>query len=321
MALLTALPIDAARALSARYGLLLAGVDALEAGSVNSNFRVHAQDGRKFFLRIYEEQDRAGAEREVRLLQRLAESGVPTAAPIRRPDGEWLTDYAGKPAALFEWVEGEILCQRQVTPERCAAIGQALAAVHRTEFEHLDAGRFNVDALERRLDFIEQSASAELVEAARDIRRWLRGYAMRRNPALPAGVIHGDLFRDNVLWQGPSVRALLDFESASRGPFAFDLMVTIHAWCYGDSFDPALVLSLLSAYHEQRPLETAEFAALPVEAGIAALRFATTRITDFSMRAEPGAPPARDYRRFLDRVAAIERGALRSAIAAVQRGG
>jgi homoserine kinase type II len=86
--------------------------------------------------------------------------------------------------------------------------------------------------------------------------------------------------------------------------------VTIHAWCYGDSFRPDLVGSLLGAYHAVRPLESVELAALPIEGAIAALRFATTRITDFSMRTPPGQRPLRDYRRFLARLEALEQGML-----------
>jgi homoserine kinase type II len=134
---------------------------------------------------------------------------------------------------------------------------------------------------------------------------------------VPTGVIHGDLFRDNVLFQGDDIAALLDFESASHGPLVFDLMVTILAWCYREAFDAALVHALLSAYVRRRPLERAERAALPVEGALACLRFATTRITDFSMRAPAGTPPLRDYRRFLARLEALEHGMLDPHLAAL----
>jgi homoserine kinase type II len=95
-------------------------------------------------------------------------------------------------------------------------------------------------------------------------------------------------------------------------------MVTIHAWCYGDAFRPELVFAMLSGYHAERPLESAEREALLVEGGLAALRFATTRITDFSMRAAPGTAPGRDYRRFLARLEALEQGMLTPHLAALE---
>jgi homoserine kinase type II len=124
-------------------------------------------------------------------------------------------------------------------------------------------------------------------------------------------VIHSDLFRDNVLWtrQG-ELLALLDFESACDGAFAYDVMMTIAAWCFGSSYDLELVRAFLGGYQAVRPLDRDEVAALRVEGAVACLRIATTRITDFSLRAEPGKPPVRDYRRFLTRLSALEGGDL-----------
>ena len=120
-----------------------------------------------------------------------------------------------------------------------------------------------------------------------------------------------------MLWDGSRVAALIDFESASRGPFAFDVMVTIEAWCYGDDFDEALVEAMLRGYVNVRSLGASEFAALVTEGAVGALRFATTRITDYSMRALPGEPPKRDYRRFLSRLEGLESGALDGPVARV----
>jgi homoserine kinase type II len=130
-------------------------------------------------------------------------------------------------------------------------------------------------------------------------------------------VIHGDLFRDNVLWQGGEIAALIDFESAAHGPFCFDVTVTVCAWCYGSGFSSRLVRALLGGYMAVRPLGAEEREGLVVEGAIACLRFATTRITDFSMRAEAGQPPVRDYRRFLSRLDELEAGALDKALATI----
>jgi homoserine kinase type II len=317
MALLTPLAPSAARDILSLYGVDLAELEPLRAGSVNSNFRVRDAGGATFFLRLYEEQDAEGAAREVALLRRLHAGGVPSALPCPRRDGSWLAEHAGKPVALFAWVEGTIVCQKQVSPLHCARIGTALAQVHLNGGGALSEGRFRVQDLERRLDSVAASARAELVAAADEIRSLLRAYAARRDPSLPSGLIHGDLFRDNVLWQGDAIAALLDFESASQGSYVYDVMVTLLAWCYGSAFDRELASSLLAAYHRVRPLSAGELAALRIEGGIAALRFATTRITDFSLRAPPGQAPQRDYRRFLQRRAELEAGALDAVIGAL----
>src|SRR5262249_3448387 len=119
------------------------------------------------------------------------------------------------------------------------------------------------------------------------------------------GVAHADLFRDNVLWQGAEIRALLDFESACVESYPFDLMVTVLAWCVGDRLDPALASALVGGYQFVRPLLPDELARLHGEGCFAALRFAVTRITDFELRPR-GAGVYKDYRRFVARLTELE---------------
>jgi homoserine kinase type II len=119
------------------------------------------------------------------------------------------------------------------------------------------------------------------------------------------GLIHGDLFRDNVLWEGDALTALLDFESASLGSFGFDLLVTVLAWCYGDALDLALARRMVEGYRAERALSAREVAELPEAARRAALRFTVTRVTDFELRRGAGGV-YKDYRRFLGRLQALE---------------
>jgi homoserine kinase type II len=310
MGLFTELGLEEARSIGARFGVDVATVEPLGAGSVNSNFRLSDRAGRRYFARVYEEQGMEGALTELRLLRELSQCGVRTTEPLPLPDGG-TASVNDKPFALYPWIDGEILCQARVTPASAGAVGSALAHLHLAtpRVTPLPGGRFRITDLKDRLDRVERE-SPEHRDASLHIRRRLEHYSKRRNPEIPSGVIHGDLFRDNVLWQGDRIAALIDFESASTGPFAFDVMVTIEAWCYGDAFLPELVRAFFTGYQAERPLGADERAALVTEGALAALRFATTRITDFSMRAPPGVPPVRDYRRFLARLEALENGVL-----------
>jgi len=127
-----------------------------------------------------------------------------------------------------------------------------------------------------------------------------------RNPDLPHGIIHGDLFRDNILWEAGTPVALLDFESACDGSWVYDLMVTVLAWCYGEDLDEKLVRSMFSGYAAVRRLSPVELAALGTEGRIGALRFTITRITDFAMRQGLGERVMKDYRRFFARHERVE---------------
>jgi homoserine kinase type II len=310
--------LEEARKALESYELDVAVGEALDAGSVNSNFAVQTKSGERFFVRLYEEQDFDSARAELARLEKLCESGVPTPAPRPRRDGSFVGSHAGKPVAVHPWVDGEILCFGRVTPAAASEVGRALARVHRCTpaLGRIGAGRFGLDGLHERLARVDRT-DARFSADTRRIRERIAFHSAQTPSSLPSGLIHGDLFRDNVLWRPrserhsqPALVALLDFESASAGAFVYDLMVCVHAWCYGERFDLSLARALFAGYREVRPLEPAELAAVVPQGALAALRFATTRLTDFSLRAAPGVAPKRDYRRFLGRLEALESGAL-----------
>jgi homoserine kinase type II len=307
--------LDEARAALESYDLDVAAVEALDAGSVNSNFALQTKSGERFFVRLYEEQDVDGARAELARLEKLYQSGVPTPPPRPRRDGTFVGLHAGKPVAVHPWVDGEILCFGRVTPAAAREVGRALARVHLCTpvLGRIEAGRFGLDGLRERLERVDRTDSSFAADTRR-IRERIAFHAAKSPSSLPSGLIHGDLFRDNVLWRasGSSAEllALLDFESASAGAFIYDLMVCVHAWCYGQRFELGLARALFEGYRLERPLEPAELAAVVPQGALAALRFATTRLTDFSLRAPPGAQPKRDYRRFLARLDALESGAI-----------
>ena len=277
------------------------------AGSVNSNFAVETASAR-YFLRVYEEQDRAGAEAEARLLTSLADRGVSTPKPVARKDGGVISDVRGKPAALFPWISGSIRCQESVSPEDAEKVGAALARVH-TAGEGLPrgAGRFNEADLRARLVRIAAADDRELAAQAAPLGASLDRWTRARK-SLRRGLIHGDLFRDNVLWSDAGdVAALLDFESASDGVLAYDLMVTILAWCVTDDLELELAQAMARGYTSVRKLDEAEKAGLVAEGCLAAVRFSITRITDYAMRGEVGPRVVKDYRRFLLRLRRLEK--------------
>lgn len=308
MALLTALSDDDARRVGALYGLDVAAARPILAGSVNSNVELALAGGGRAFLRIFEEQTAATAAGEARLLDHLAARGVRTPRPLGFADdpARFIAEHAGKPVAVFPWVRGEQLCQARVTPEAARAVGAALARVHvaGASFEGAPASRFGAAQLAERVAGLRERALPD------DLRAVVEGLAARleRLPAREAparGVAHGDLFRDNVLWEGGEITALLDFESASRESLPFDLMVTLLAWCFGDRLDRDLARALAAGYVSVRPLPEAEAARLHDEGSFAALRFAITRITDFELRPR-GSGVHKDYRRFLARQGALD---------------
>lgn len=306
MAKLTPLTLDEAQALGALFGLEITSVSALVKGSVNSNFALDLAGGGRVFLRVFEEQTAEGALREVRLLELLSRRGVSAACPLTRTDGSPLAEHRDKPVALYPWMEGEALCQAMVTPNRARRVGEALARVHvaGASFEGTGPSRFDGAALLARLEGLPWSSlPPDVRSAAEELNHRLREAPPRAPSSL--SVIHGDLFRDNVLWRGDEISALLDFESASRGNAAFDLSVTILAWCYSDRLDLELVRAMAGGYQSARELTAEEQRDLFNEARFAAMRFTVTRITDFELRPKESVG-YKDFRRFLGRLRALD---------------
>jgi homoserine kinase type II len=299
---------DTARVARA-YGLgRVTSVRGIPAGSVNSNFALETERGRLFF-RIYEEQDAAGAAAEARMLAHLAARGVRAAAPLARVLGAEEVLVAGKPVALFPWREGTMRCQASVTAEDAWKVGAELGRVHAAgEGFPIGAGRFRVEDLEARLPRIAGASDPELAAQAPRLADELATWGARRERGdAPKGLIHGDLFRDNVLWSADgAIAALLDFESASHGTFAFDLMVTVLSWSFGDALDPGIARAIVTGYRSVRELDAGDRAALLPEGCFAATRFTITRITDYAMREGIGARVMKDWRRFAMRLRTLE---------------
>ncbi|HEY3817405.1 MAG TPA: homoserine kinase [Polyangiaceae bacterium] len=322
MAVLTAIDERDAEALLGAYGSgPLRRLEGIAGGSVNSNFALETERGR-VFLRLYEEQDFAGAQRETAMLERLAAAGVPTPPPVRRSDGALVSVVRGKPAALFPWRDGGMRCQAGVTPADARRVGEALARVHLAGAgEAAPAGRFGFPELVGRLDRIAASAHPLFAPLVPSLGASLDRVRAARDAGLPQGLMHGDLFRDNVLWEpGGEIAALLDFESACAGTYAYDLMVTVLSWCFGDDLDPALASALHEGYQGVRPLSEAEKRGLWAEGSFAALRFTITRITDYAMRTGAAGPRVvKDWSRFMKRfekLQALGEGGVRSLLGA-----
>ncbi len=327
MAIFTAVADSALSTFLSEYGLVLASFGGIAEGSVNSNYWVEGKSTddphgapRRLFLRVYEEQDATGARAEAELLRTLAAGGVPTPSPVANASGQTVGTLSAKPAALFPWRAGRMRCQASVSAADVRQLGASLARMHGVAAGPHNPGRFRRADLELRLDSIARATAGRLLHDAADcarlsdpallalatsLRARLAEVDDARTSGLPAGLVHGDLFRDNVLFgDDGTLIALLDFESAFSGAFVFDLAVCFLAWTYGDDFDLGLGRAMVAGYESERRLEPSERRAFLAEAKFAALRFTITRVTDFTMRAGSGPSSDRvmkDYRRFLAR--------------------
>ena len=251
-------------------------------GVENSNFYLQTDRG-GFFLTLYEKRvSEADLPFFLGLMEHLAARGIACPQPIRQRNGAQWTRINGRPAALVSFLNGLSLRRPEVV--HCAAAGHALARLHaagagfaitRPNALGPDGWGPLVEKTADGADGIENGLRNLIAEGhARVVADWPTG--------LPQGVIHADLFPDNVLFMGEKVSGLIDFYFACNDALAYDLAVMLNAWCFeGDgSYNITKGKALIAAYQAERPLTAEEKAALPVLCAGAALRFLLTRLYD-----------------------------------------
>jgi homoserine kinase type II len=322
----TSLSLEELQAALRPFALRPRRVRPFEKGTINSNFRADT-DGGTVFVRVNEGKREADVRYEGELLWHLGARRFPTPQPLRTERGEpfVVADVAGRPRFLtvFPWTPGAELDEAQLTPERAGHLGATLAALHLAarDFPLRRDGIYTFERIAERVEAIRSRAHevaplAEVLAVLDDEIAFLRRERAGMHAsyaALPAGTIHGDLFPDNVLWEGDRIAAVLDFEQASVGPLAYDLAVTLLAWCWGGSgFVEPRAWSLVAGYQRARPLDEEERERFFIEARFAALRFTVTRITDVFLPSLPplSVPPrpGKDFRDWLARLLALRAG-------------
>ena len=282
----------------------------IAVGTINTNVRVETADG-PLFLRINEGKSEGDVRREAAIVAHAAARGVPTPVPRADAAGALFARWGDELVSLFPWVPGRTLARAELTPAHAAAVGDALARLHLAErrLSRPSPGRYEPPEIDARLARIAALARPELGPAVAVLAPELAQLRAERIAGVPLGIIHGDLFVDNVLYDDTgALTALIDFEQASWGRLAYDLAVTTLAFGYGrDDFRPEIVRALIDAYVAARPVNDAERAAFGAELRFVACRFAVTRITDVHLKRDAGAAPGKNYQRYLDRLASVKK--------------
>jgi len=284
LAVYTDVTDDELKAFVAAYDLgEVLSFQGIAEGVENSNFAVRTSRG-SFILTLYEKRV-AAADLPffLTLMEHLAARGVSCPTPIKARDGGLLRSLKGRPAAIVSFLEG--LWPRRIAPSHCLQVGEALARLHAA----------GADFPMRRANALSVAGWAPLIEATRAEAAIVKPglaealdaeyavLAARWPSGLPTGVIHADLFPDNVFFLGDRLSGLIDFYFACTDALAYDLAVCLNAWCFeaDRSLNVTKARALFQGYESVRPLAPAERTALPLLARGSALRFLLTRLYDW----------------------------------------
>jgi len=252
-------------------------------GVENSNYLVHTAAGH-YILTLYEKRVAAGdVPFFLALMEHLAARGINCPQPVKNRKGETLGRLCGRPTAIVTFLEG--MWMRRPSPRHCAAVGEALARMHLAgaDFNRKRRNALSVagwrplfEQAADRADSVQHSLRATIDKELSHLEQaWPR--------ELPQGVIHADLFPDNVFFLGDKLSGLIDFYFACTDTLAYDVAICLNAWCFepDHSYNVTKGRNLLTSYIKARPLSGAELDNLPLLARGAAMRFLLTRLVDW----------------------------------------
>jgi homoserine kinase type II len=279
-------------------------LDGIQQGVENSNYHLRTERGR-YILTLYE---RRVAAQDLpfflALMEHLAAEGVRCPVPVKGRDGRALHELCQRPAAIVSFLDGRSV--ERIMPWHCAALGAALADLHLAGLS-FEGGRDNdLSVAGWRRIFKDCAARADEVAPGlrAEIESEFEAFEASWPTTLPSGIIHADLFPDNVFFSGAEVSGIIDFYFACRDLLAYDLAVCLNAWCFevDGSFNITKARHMLRAYEGRRKLAEDELLALPLLARGAALRFLLTRLYDWLHRVEGALVRPKDPLEYLQKL-------------------
>lgn len=284
MAVYTDVGVDDLERFLAGYDVgTLLSYKGIAEGVENSNFLVHTSSA-NFILTLYEKRVAANdLPFFLGLMEHLARRGITCPQPVKNRAGGMLGTLAGRPAAMVTFLDGMWI--RRPSAAHCGAVGEALGRLHLAG-QDFPMQRKNALSVEGwRPLYGQAKAGADGVHAGLGemIASELASLEQNWPRGLPQGVIHADLFPDNVFFLGADLSGLIDFYFACTDMLAYDIAICLNAWCFepDQSFNVTKGRALLKGYEKARTLTAAERDALPVLARGAAMRFLLTRLVDW----------------------------------------
>jgi homoserine kinase type II len=257
-------------------------------GVENSNYLLQTGRG-TFILTLYE---RRVAPRDLPyflgLMEHLSSRGIACPTPLHGRDGSALRELCGRPAVIVTYLEG--LWPRRILPFHCRELGRALAAMHLAgaDFDGFRANDLSVPGWKQLFRRSCDRADEVMPGLAEELARELDAMEGCWPDDLPVGVIHADLFPDNVFFRDSRLSGIIDFYFACNDALAYDVAICLNAWCFepDGAFNITKARLLLKAYREVRPITEAELTALPLLSRGGALRFLLTRLYDWLHQVE-----------------------------------
>jgi homoserine kinase type II len=256
-------------------------LQGIPAGIENTNYFVTTSNGR-FVLTLFEKLTSDDLPFFLNLMAHLARHGIPCPCPVADLHNRFLGELNGKPACIVSRLTGKSVLQPGIA--QCAAVGAMLGQMHSAGQSFGDK-MLNPRGSAWRLETSQQVKKFVPAQDAALLESEVALHAKHPLTDIPRGIIHADLFRDNVLMNGEHVGGLIDFYFACTGNLLYDVAITVNDWCMSaeGKLDKVQTRAMLNAYHAARPFTAKEAEAWPMALRLAALRFWISRLYDLHL--------------------------------------
>ena len=262
----------------------LIDLQGISSGIENTNYFVTTSNG-KYILTLFEKLSFSELPYYLNLMVHLSSHGVPCPSPIKSLENKFFGSLNGKPASLVTYLPGSQL--EHPVPEQCAHVGALLANMHLSALSFPEKMN-NTRGPKWREDMAPKLIPLLPPEEATLLQKELQFQSLYQFKNLPQGVIHADLFRDNILFDHDTIGGIIDFYFACNDALLYDLAIVSNDWCMDENgkLNDANLLALLLAYHYIRPLTSDERNSWPIILRAGALRFWISRLYDYHLPRE-----------------------------------
>ena len=311
MAASTQLTKKEANEVVADYGLAKVSlVRPIREGSVNTHISIETAKG-KYLAKIDEVKSEIEVKRELDLLLFLRKHGFPCPVPLADRRGRHCRDWGGKQLSVYKNLDGRTLHAEGLSSGQLENVGRVMADLHLSSKAYKKGveGRFSFERVAEIYADVRGRLPHYLKKIVRTLDEELQYLQSYLETKLPKGIIHGDLFAENLLFKGEKIVAVLDFEAAGRGKFILDLATAVNALCFVEGrYELKRFEALISGYESLRTLSLAEWDAFPNELRFSAFRFTITRLRDFFLNSvDERKRINKDFQDFYERLLILRR--------------
>mgnify|MGYP001182421801 CR=1 FL=1 len=285
MAVYTQISIDELNLFLSKYNIdNINEFSGIKGGTSNSNYLLTA-DNKKFILTIFEERtNQENLPFYFDLMNHLNAHDIKCPEVIKDKQGNFSNSIKQKHAVITSFLTGSSL--EKIKPIHCSNLGLTIAKMHNAS-EKLNIKRENELGFDKlgiiieKLKTYKKHIDDEKLKFIEDEFLFL---SREINKDLPSGIIHADLFPDNIFFEENNLTGIIDFYFSCNDFYAYEIAICLNAWCFEDSnneFNPTKAKYLLGSYNQERKFSNEEVEALPLLARASALRYLLTRLLDF----------------------------------------